>query len=96
MNYEAAYQKVKEFGQEHILKYYEELTEKMNAHPTFTLVIKEPKKKSDKPKRTYFGMDFKFMEKYISIQKNYHHTMMMEFSSMTQWDLEKFVRKPKN
>lgn len=27
MNYEAAYQKVKEFGQEHILKYYEELTE---------------------------------------------------------------------
>lgn len=31
MNYEAAYQKVKEFGQEHILKYYEELTEAEQA-----------------------------------------------------------------
>lgn len=31
MNYEAAYQKVKEFGQEHILKYYEELSEAEQA-----------------------------------------------------------------
>ena len=31
MNYEVAYQKVKEFGQEHILKYYEELTEAEQA-----------------------------------------------------------------
>ena len=31
MNYEVAYQKVKEFGQEHILKYYEELTETEQA-----------------------------------------------------------------
>ena len=31
MNYEAAYQKVKEFGQEHILQYYEELTENEKA-----------------------------------------------------------------
>ena len=64
-----------------ISPYYEELTEKMNAHPTSTLVIKEPKKKSDKPKRTYFGMDFKFMEKYISIQKN-SEQLMVEYKAV--------------
>ena len=49
---------------------YEELTMKMNAHPTFDLVVKEPKRKSNKPKRTYDGMDFAFIERYITIQKN--------------------------
>lgn len=67
-----------------ISPYYEELTEKMNAHPTFTLVIKEPKKKSDKPKRTYFGMDFKFMEKYISIQKN-SEQLMVEYKAVKKF-----------
>ena len=47
---------------------YEELTMKMNAHPTFTLKVKEQKRKSKKAKRTYYGMDFNFMEDYISIQ----------------------------
>ena len=67
-----------------ISPYYEELTEKMNAHPTFTLVIKEPKKKSDKPKRTYYGMDFKFMEKYIAIQKN-SEQLMVEYKAVKKF-----------
>ena len=55
---------------------YEELTMKMNAHPTFTLKIKEQKKKSNKAKRTYNGMDFAFMEAYIKIQKNSEKIML--------------------
>ena len=49
---------------------YEELTALIARHPDFTLVIKEPKKHTTKAKRTYNGMDFDFMEAYISIQKN--------------------------
>ena len=45
---------------------YEELTSKMAAHPDFTLVVKEQKTKTTKSKRTYEGMDFKFMEDYIA------------------------------
>ena len=45
---------------------YEELTAKMAAHPDFTLVIKEQKHKATKAKRTYVGMDYKFMEDYIA------------------------------
>lgn len=45
---------------------YEELTAKMAAHPDFTLVIKEQKHKTTKAKRTYEGMDYKFMEDYIA------------------------------
>jgi hypothetical protein len=41
---------------------YEELTSKMAAHPDFTLVVKEQKTKTTKAKRTYEGMDYKFME----------------------------------
>ena len=48
---------------------YEELTAKINAHPTFALTVKEQKRKSAKAKRTYEGMDFKFIEDYISIQE---------------------------
>lgn len=50
--------------------YYEELTTLINAHPKFSLVVKKPKKKSKKPKRTYRLMNFAFMEAYISIQSN--------------------------
>ena len=53
-----------------ISPYYQELTEKMNAHPDYELNIKELKKKSTKAKRTYEGLDFDFMEDYIRIQKN--------------------------
>ena len=49
---------------------YEELVEKMTAHPTFVCKVKEQKKKSRKPKRTYNGMNFAFMEAYISLQSN--------------------------
>jgi len=45
---------------------YEELTAKIAAHPDFELVIKEPKSKSTKVKRTYDGLDYKFMEAYIA------------------------------
>ena len=45
---------------------YEELTAKIAAHPDFELVIREPKSKSTKAKRTYDGLDFKFMESYIA------------------------------
>ena len=45
---------------------YEELTAKMAAHPTFTLTVKEQKHKATSAKKTYEGMDFKFMEDYIA------------------------------
>ena len=45
---------------------YEELSAKTVAHPNFELVIKEQKHKSNKAKRVYDGMDFKFMEDYIA------------------------------
>ena len=45
---------------------YEELTAKMAAHPDFELRVKEQKTKTTKSKRTYEGMDFKFMEDYIA------------------------------
>ena len=45
---------------------YDELTAKMAAHPDFTLVVKEQKTKTTKSKRTYEGMDYKFMEAYIA------------------------------
>ena len=48
---------------------YDELTAKMNAHPAFALKVKEQKHKSSKAKRTYDGMDFKFIEDYIAIQQ---------------------------
>ena len=49
---------------------YEELAEKVAKHPDFDLVIKEQKKHTTKAKKTYNGMDFDFMEAYISTRKN--------------------------
>lgn len=49
---------------------YEELTAKMAAHPDFEMVEKEQKKHSTKAKRVYDGLDFPFMEDYISIKPN--------------------------
>ena len=45
---------------------YEELTAKIAAHPDYVLTIKEPKNKSTKAKRTYEGMNDKFIRDYIS------------------------------
>ena len=59
-----------------ISPYYQQLTTLIKEHPTFTLAVKEPKKKSRKPKRTYEGLDFKFIEAYISIQKNSARLLM--------------------
>lgn len=49
---------------------YEELTAKMATHPDFKLVVVEPKHKSNKAKTTYKGLDYTFMEAYISTLKN--------------------------
>ena len=49
---------------------YEELAEKVAKHPDFTLIVKEQKKHTTKAKKTYYGMDFDFMEAYISTRKN--------------------------
>lgn len=49
---------------------YEELAAKMAAHPDFELVVKEQKHKATRAKRVYDGLDFPFMEDYISIKPN--------------------------
>lgn len=49
---------------------YEELAAKMAAHPDFTLEVKEQKHKTTKAKKTYDGLDFKFMEDYIATLAN--------------------------
>ncbi len=84
---------------------YEELTAKMAAHPDFKLVIKEQEKKSPKAKRTYKGMDFSFMEAFISIQKEAEairkeydaykkfaeEAGMKVYPATKKWFLEKFA-----
>lgn len=61
---------------------YEELTSKMAAHPDFKLVIKEQKTKTTKSKRTYEGMDYKFMEDYIATFED--ATMVKEYEAVKQ------------
>ena len=82
---------------------YEELTVKMAAHPGFELVIKEQKHKATKTKRTYVGMDYRFMEDYIatfedaSLLKEYEAVKEMANNCGTKvypltkkWFLDKF------
>ena len=62
---EASFKKAgKGFGPE-----YEELTEKITKHPDFELEVIEAKR-SNTAKRTYEGLNFKFMEEYFLTQKN--------------------------
>ena len=61
---------------------YEELTAKMAAHPTFTLTVKEQKHKATSAKKTYEGMDFKFMEDYIATFEN--ATLAHEYESVKE------------
>lgn len=61
---------------------YEELTSKMAAHPDFTLVVKEQKTKTTKSKRTYEGMDYKFMEDYIATFED--ASMVKEYEAVKQ------------
>lgn len=49
---------------------YEELAEKIAKHPDFKLDIKEQKSRSNKVKKTYDGLNFPFMEAYISTLEN--------------------------
>lgn len=44
---------------------YEELTKKIADHPTYRLVEVEPKKRSNKKKETYEGLNEDFMRNYI-------------------------------
>ena len=81
-----------------ISPFYEELTTKMETHPTYTLAIKEPKHKSAKAKRTYEGMDFSFMENYIRIQENGDQTMkeyeeIKAFANEQKMSVYPFVKK---
>lgn len=55
---------------------YEELTAKMTAHPDYKLVIKEQKHKATKAKRTYEGMDVKFIKDYIATLDNAKDVMV--------------------
>lgn len=61
---------------------YEELTVKMAAHPTFTLTVKEQKHKATRAKKTYEGMDFKFMEDYIATFED--ATLAHEYESVKE------------
>lgn len=60
---------------------YEELAEKMAKHPNFELVIKEQKNRSKKAKKTYSGLNFSFMEAYISTQEN-AKVLMIEYQEI--------------
>ena len=70
-----------------ISPYYQQLTTLIKEHPTFTLEVKEPKKKSRKPKRTYEGLDFKFIEAYISIQKN-SARLLMDYNAVKAYGFD--------
>ena len=61
---------------------YEELTAKMAAHPDFTLVVKEQKHKATKSKRTYEGLDYKFMEDYIATFED--DTMVKQYKAVKE------------
>lgn len=54
----------------------------MAAHPTFTLTVKEQKHKATSAKKTYEGMDFKFMEDYIATFEN--ATLAHEYESVKE------------
>ena len=66
---------------------YEELAAKMAAHPEFKLVIKEQKKHSTKAKRVYDGLDFPFVEEYISIKPN-AELLMKEYEAVKEKAVE--------
>ena len=62
---------------------YEELAAKMAAHPDFTLEVKEQKHKTIKAKKTYDGLDFKFMEDYIATL-DHSKAMIVEYKAVKQ------------
>lgn len=56
---------------------YNELTEKMNAHPNFECAIKEQKKRSNRAKETYSGCDKTFVKDYVDMIGNPTYTSEM-------------------
>lgn len=68
---------------------YEELASKVAAHPDYELVVKKQKSRSNKKKEVYSGLNFPFMEAYISIQSN-SLVLMREYESV-----KKFAKKQK-
>lgn len=71
---------------------YEELAAKMAAHSEFELVIKEQKHKSTRAKRVYDGLDFPFMEDYISIKPN-ADILMKEYEAVKKKAVEASTKK---
>ena len=71
---------------------YEELAAKIAAHPDFKLVIKEQKHHTVRAKRTYDGMNFKFMEQYINTLPD-AEKIMKEYVAMK--DIAKKSGEPK-
>jgi hypothetical protein len=72
---------------------YHELSKVRNEFPSFDIVIKAPKVSN-----TYKGMDFDFMEEYISKQTNAEELMAdfkklrekINYGEMRQWFIGKF------
>ena len=58
---------------------YNELCELMEAHPHFKIVAKKTKR--NKSKQTYKDLNFTFIEKYISIQKE-PEKVMQEYKAV--------------
>lgn len=71
---------------------YEELAEKMANHPDFQLVVKEQKHQTARAKRTYDGMDFKFMEDFIATQAN-AEVLRKEFEAVKKKAVECGTKK---
>lgn len=66
----------------HILEpEYAELAALVSRHPDFTLVIKEPKKRTTKKKESYKGLDYDMMEKYLGIMEN-SKSLLSEYESV--------------
>ena len=62
---------------------YEELTAKMSAHPNFSLEVRVQKHHITRAKRTYEGLDFKFMEAYIDTKDN-REDLMKDYKSIKE------------
>ena len=62
---------------------YEELAAKIAVHPDFELVIKASKHHITRAKRTYEGLDFKFMEAYIDTKDN-REDLMKDYKSIKE------------
>ena len=63
---------------------YEELAAKVAAHPDCVLKVKEQKRRSNKKKETYDGLNYKFIEAYINTRTNADY-LMREYQSVKKF-----------